>query len=108
MLFRSKTNTFLIWKGGDKDNPSNYRPISCANILYKIYTNIIQKKIKKEIEENGIKLSTAQYGCRNGVLAAKEALIINNNLQMKLKQQKTPYCELYYDLVKAYDSVNHK
>ena len=45
-----KTNTFLIWKGGDKKNPSNYRPISCANILYKIYTNIIQKKIKKEIE----------------------------------------------------------
>ena len=27
---------------------------------------------------------------------------------MKLKQQKTPYCELYYDLIKAYDSVNHK
>ena len=42
------------------------------------------------------------------MLAAKEALIINNNLQMKLKQQKTPYCELYYDLVKAYDSVNHE
>ena len=56
-----KTNTFLIWKGGDKDNPSNNRHISCANILYKIYTNIIQKKIKGEIEENCIKLSTAKY-----------------------------------------------
>ena len=32
-----KTNTFLIWKWGDKGNHSNYRPISCDNILY---TNI--------------------------------------------------------------------
>ena len=38
-----KTNTTLIWKGGDKDNPANYRPISCANIIYKIYTNILQR-----------------------------------------------------------------
>ena len=27
---------------------------------------------------------------------------------MKLKKEKYGYCEIYYDLLKAYDSINHK
>ena len=103
-----KTNTTLIWKGGDKDNPANYRPISCANIIYKIYTNILQRKIKKQLKDNKIKINNSQYGCKEGVLASKEALMINNLMQMKLKKEGSGYCEIYYDLVKAYDSINHK
>ena len=41
-------------------------------------------------------------------MAAKEALIINNNIQLILKKEKTKYIEVYYDLVKAYDMINHK
>ena len=37
----------------------------------------------------------------------KEALMINNNIQMILKQCNRQYYEIYYDLVKAYDTVNH-
>ena len=39
-----KTNTILIWKCGDKDNPANYRPISCANIIYIKYTQIFYRE----------------------------------------------------------------
>ena len=35
-------------------------------------------------------------------------MIINNNIQDKLKKEKKGYYEIYYDLVKAYDTVNHK
>ena len=83
-----KTNTTLIWKGDDKDNPANYRPISCANIIYKIYTNILQRKIKKQLKDNKIKINNSQYGCKEGVLASKEALMINNLMQMKLKKKE--------------------
>ena len=38
-------------------------------------------------------------------MAAKEALIINNNFQLLLKKEKTKYIEIYYDLVKAYDMM---
>ena len=40
-------------------------------------------------------------------MAAKEALMINNNIQLLLKQNKRKYIEIYYDLIKAYDTGNH-
>ena len=102
-----KANTILLYKSGSKDDPKNYRPISCTNMIYKIYTSIIQNKIKKELEKNKIELNKNQYGCKNHVMAAKEALMINNNVQLLLKQNKRKYIEIYYDLIKAYDTVNH-
>ena len=47
-----KANTTLLYKGGDKNDIKNYRYISCVNIIYKIYTSIIQNKIKKELKYN--------------------------------------------------------
>ena len=43
---------YLLYKNGDKKDPKNYRPISCTNVIYKIYTSIIQNKIKKELSDN--------------------------------------------------------
>ena len=40
-------------------------------------------------------------------MAAKEALMINNQIQLMLKEKKIKYIEIYYDLIKAYDTVNH-
>ena len=41
-------------------------------------------------------------------MSTKEALMINNKVQMILKKNKTKYYEVYYDLAKAYDTVNHE
>ena len=77
-------------------------------MLYiKLYTSILQNKIKRELNNNNIELNKNQYGCKNHVMAAKEALMINNNVQLLLKQNKRKYIEIYYDLIKAYDTVNH-
>ena len=64
--------------------------------------------MKRQLCLNNIKLDKTQFGSINNVLASKEALIINNNIQDKLKKEKKGYYEIYYDLVKAYDTVNHK
>ena len=87
--------TILLYKGGDTKDVKNYRPISCTNIIYKIYTSIIQNKIKQELKDNKIELNKNQYGCKNHVMAAKEVLMINNNIQMILKQCNRQYYEIY-------------
>ena len=78
--------TVLLYKGGDSKDPKNYRPISCANVIYKIYTSILHKKLYEELNKNKIKLNKSQYGCKKNVMTAKEALMTNNKVQMMLKK----------------------
>ena len=40
-------------------------------------------------------------------MAAKEALMINNNIQLLLQLLQLKYIEIYHNLIKAYDTVNH-
>ena len=40
-------------------------------------------------------------------MTTKEALMVNNKTQLASSKQKVKYIEMYYDLVKVCDMVNH-
>ena len=50
-----------IYKKGDTDKASNYRPISLLSSFYKIYMILIRTRIQRAIED---KLCKTQYGFR--------------------------------------------
>jgi len=50
-----------IYKKGDRMLCSNYRPITLLNVVYKIFTILIQKKLSKIMED---KLEDCQMGFR--------------------------------------------
>ncbi|XP_030949870.1 uncharacterized protein LOC115973767 [Quercus lobata] len=66
--------TVLLPKKGDFSNPKNYRPITCLNTLYKIFTSILNDRIVRTIgpvwseiyEQRGSKRGAA--GCRENLL----------------------------------------
>ena len=66
--------TILIHKGGDSKKAENYRPITCLNVIMKIFTSIIKRKIEEQLANNEYKyqISKSQYGNKKGSLAAKE------------------------------------
>ena len=102
--------TILIHKGGDRNDVTNYRPISCTNVIMKVFTSILKEKIHNRINMNSesLKISKNQLGCKLQSLAAKEGLI-NSYMLKQQKEEKYPkYVESYYDIKKAYDSVNHE
>ena len=101
--------TILIFKGGDRKDPANYRPITCLPTITKMVTLAIHKRMRKwlfgsvdksilEYEQRGVRTS---QGC-------KEAVIENLASNVMKRKEKKEVVELYYDFQKAYDNVNHE
>ena len=99
--------TVLIFKGGVRKNPANYRPITCLPAITKMVALAIHKwtmgwlfwRVEASIlcsEQRGVRTS---QGC-------KETVIENIAANIMKKKQKSLIVELYYDFQKAYDNVN--
>ena len=100
--------TVLIYKGGDRKDPANYRPITCLPTITKMVTLAIHKRLRRwlfgsvdssvlEFEQRGVRTS---QGC-------KETVIENPALSAMKRKEKKDAVELYYVFRKAYDNVNH-
>ena len=84
----------------------NYRPISVLPSLSKIFENIMHSQIVLYFTSNNL-LSAQQYGFikdRSTELAALELMDRNINT---MNNNRTPI-NIYLDLSKAFDSLNHK
>ena len=102
--------TVLIYKGGETTDPKNYRPITCLNMILKVFTSVIKNRISKQLHNNPEiqQLSVNQLGCKKLSYASKEGLLESVLMQSYLNRKQKKYCELYIDVEKAYDSVNHE
>ena len=98
----------LIYKGGDRKDPANYRPITCLLTITKMVTLAIHKRMQKYLFGNGERpiLEYEQRGVRTSQ-GCKEAVIENLASNTMRKKEKREVIELYYDFQKAYDNVNH-
>ena len=95
-----------IFKKGERENPSNYRPISILTCFSKIHEQRIHKRWNSFFDKHGI-IQHTQYGFQRNV-STNHALVdvvtqsfenINNNMYTGL---------IFVDLTKAFDTVNHE
>lgn len=101
-----KARITLIYKKGDPADLGNYRPITVAPQLYKIFMSIINARFRRGIEANGILLE-AQGGCRAGRSTTDKA----GSLIQKLMRRKSRAKKLYvafFDMQKCFDSIDHE
>lgn len=94
-----------IHKKGDKDDASNYRPISLLPLIGKIFEKVLKKQVCLFFEQNTL-FHTSQYGFRNN---RSTTLAINNLTQCVINNFENgnlTYGSLY-DLTKAFDCVDH-
>ena len=94
-----------IHKGGPKDNPTNYRPISLLPQIGKIFEKILEKRIVKFCNKYNI-ITSHQFGFRKGFSTELAVLKIKSILLKNLDQKKHT-CTIFLDLAKAFDSVDH-
>ena len=62
-----------IYKKGGIETPSNYRPISLLNSIYKIFVSLVRNRIQQAVDPN---LASAQYGFRPNRSTAQATYIV--------------------------------
>ena len=95
-----------IYKGNEKDDPSNYRPISLLSIFNRIFEKRIYIRIKAFLEKYDV-LYQSQYGFREKHSTQHAILDIVNQIQTNM-DRKLFSCGIFIDLQKAFDTVDHK
>lgn len=97
-------NIIPIHKKGNKENCNNYRPITNLSAIYKIFEEVILKRLKIFIRDNNV-IHKNQYGfvensnTISAVLNCVEKIYANMN-------KKKYVAVLSIHLEKAFDSVN--
>lgn len=76
-----------LHKRGDKEKLENYRGITLLCTAYKIYAEILRKRLEKEIELKGM-LPEGQAGFRKGRSTIDNIFILNHLIQRGKKERR--------------------
>ena len=94
-----------LFKSGDKSLFSNYRPISLLPSLSKIFERVIFDQLLAYFTNNNL-LCLNQFGFRPGHSTELAALRLVDHLITEKDRNRVP-TNIYIDLSKAFDTLNH-
>ena len=99
--------TSLIPKDKNKGNAaSNYRPITCLPIMWKLLTGIISERLYIYLEETNT-IPHQQKGCRRKCRGTKDQLLIDKMVMKNSKRRKANLSMAWIDYKKAFDMIPH-
>ena len=98
-------NVIPLFKTGDINNVSNYRPISLLPVLSKILEKIVSNQLLYFLEENNY-ISNCQHGFRPKLSTETALTVITDKIYHNMDNKKISLLTLC-DLSKAFDSVSY-
>ena len=98
--------TVLLPKTKRLDKVEEFRPITCLNTIYKIFTGLVGDFIKRHVVINGL-WDENQLGTREKVLGTVDLLLVDQCIMEEVRYYHRDLSIAYYDYKKAYDFVNH-
>jgi hypothetical protein len=93
-----------IWKAGDKSNVQNYRGICLQSVAAKVYSIILQARLRRWAESA---LLEVQFGFRNGRGCSDAIFVLRRVIDQYLVRRR-PLHICFIDITKAYDSVDRE
>lgn len=97
----------MIYKKGDPENPQNFRGISLINIITKIFTSILEKRLSHWAEESNI-LNEGQAGFRKRRGCVDNIFNLYTAVCMNIRFDKTKVYATFADFKYCFDSICHK
>ncbi|MCP3680519.1 MAG: hypothetical protein GY782_09830, partial [Gammaproteobacteria bacterium] len=95
-----------IYKGGNIENPLNYRPVSLTSVMCKICEGIIKDDWIRYLESTN-RITNAQSGFRKGKSCVTNLLSFYSRVIDEVQERDGWVDCVYLDLKKAFDKVPH-
>jgi hypothetical protein len=99
------TKVIPVFKKGERNSASNYRPISIVPTLSKVLEKLISLQIVEYLDANQL-LSKSQFGFRKNH-STVDAVMSFVQSCLEGKENKLFVGAKFFDLSKAFDTVNH-
>lgn len=100
------SKVILLFKGGDKNDMSNYRPISILPVFSKGLEKIMYNRIEIFSRKHKL-LCSSQYGFLKGK-STETALLAQKEIILKAFENKNTCVGVFIDFSKAFDRINHQ
>lgn len=91
-------------KTGDRQNPDFYRPITLLSCLGKLFTSVLNERLKTYIEIHNV-VGEEQLGFRDGYSTIDGAFILHSLINIMKSRKKSTYA-VFVDLKKAFPSIS--
>ena len=99
--------TVLIMKDREKSNDvTNFRPITCLPLMWKIFTGIISDELYYHVESERL-LPEEQKGCQRKSRGAKDQLLIDKMILRSCNKRMTGLEMAWIDYKMIFDIVPH-
>ena len=95
-----------LFKGGEKTESTNYRPISLLPVFSKLFEKVIEVRLAKFLDKNKL-ITPHQFGFRKHYSTELAVTEIQNMLLKNIDENKIT-CTIFLDLAKAFDTVDHR
>lgn len=93
-----------VYKGGERDDVSNYRPISVLSAISKILEKMVNGRLLNYLNKFNI-ISPSQFGFRQGV-STEDAVTALTTLVTEQLDKGNRCLSVFIDLKKAFDTVS--
>ena len=101
-----KTVSILLYKNkGSREDVGNYRPIALIQVVRKIYSSIVHRRLEQFLETNDV-LSSAQMGFRRDRGTAHKLVGVYAAVAIA-KERKKPLHMICIDFKQAFPSTEH-
>ena len=95
-----------LFKKGNPELPSNYRPISLLSIFSKIFEKLMYKRLYSFLEVHNI-LYSLKFGFQENHSIDHALVSLTDSVKNTLDNKRLS-CGIFIDLQRAFDTVNHK
>jgi hypothetical protein len=94
-----------IHKGGPRDRPQNYRPVTLTSHVIKVFEKVVVRRLVRYMEEADL-YNNGQHGFRRNRSCLSQLLEHHHRLVAQL-EEGAGVDVVYLDFAKAFDKVDH-